>query len=83
MDLYINGSKKGTLVKSDYSQNAHGGVDGLNQKQFDAYKYAKSLISAGKGNYQKARQVLEAAGFELLPSARGPDDRKFDAEFLA
>ena len=82
MDLYIDGKKKGTIVKSDYSQSASGGCKELNQAQFDAYRYAKSLISSGKSAYAKARQVLESAGFELLPSGRGPDDRKFDSEFL-
>lgn len=80
MDLYLNGKKVGTLVKREHSQSVSGGVKDLNQKQCDAYQRAKSQIAAGQ--LKAAKATLENAGFELLPSSRGPDDRLFDAQIL-
>jgi hypothetical protein len=83
MDLYLSGKKHGTLIASIVTPGSvHGGCDKLNQEQFDAYRYSKSLIASGPANYNKAKKTLEDAGFELVPSSRGPDDRLFDAAFL-
>ena len=50
-----------------YTADVGGGASNLSQEEFDAYQRAKLLAApANGGKWGEAREVLEAAGFEVL-----------------
>lgn len=60
-------STSGTVRIVQYTESVGGGASSLSEEQFAAYQRARLLADPRNGGkWQEARQVLEAAGFEVF-----------------